>query len=207
MSEFFLNYATTSLGIHKLNHTACNHYSLSATESLRKDHEQIRRLEKVIVKCYNVLYEEKPVPLEDLERIVRIIEEFLDSIHYSREEDSYFPCVASYDHLKTEIKNLMIEHEFSRRVARQLTRHLALWRQGVSQREPVARFLRTYSIYLDDHMNKEEALFDEAESQVLSREEEQEMFEQFKSVMAVTAKMSEMVKEIEFLEGRPWFKD
>ena len=40
---------------------------------------------------------EKLIPFPDLEKITLIISEFLDSIHYSREEDSYFPCVASYD--------------------------------------------------------------------------------------------------------------
>lgn len=177
---------------------------MSATELLREDHRQISRLDKIIIKCYGELYAGKPVPLEDIERIARIIEEFLDSIHYSREEDSYFPCVASYDHLKTEIKNLMIEHEFSRRIATQISKHLRGWRQGGDEREPVARFLRTYSTFLQDHMKKEEDFFDKAESEVLSREEEQEMFDQFKSVMTTASKMEEMISEIELLEKQPW---
>ncbi|MCY4491193.1 MAG: hemerythrin domain-containing protein [Thaumarchaeota archaeon] len=178
---------------------------MSATEILREDHKQIRRLDVVIIKCYNELYAGRHVPLEDLERIARIIEEFLDSIHYSREEDSYFPCVASYDHLKAEIKNLMIEHEFSRRIAAQISKHVLGWKQGGDQREPVARFLRTYSIYLQDHMKKEEEFFDKAEAEILSREEEQEMFEQFKSVIATASKVDAMLEEIKFLEEQPWF--
>lgn len=180
---------------------------MSATEILREDHKQIRRLDKIIIKCYNELYAGKPVPIEDIERIARIIEEFLDSIHYSREEDSYFPCVASYDHLKTEIKNLMIEHEFSRRIAVQISKHVLGWRQGRDEREPVARFLRTYSTYLQDHMKKEEDFFDKAESEVLSREEEQEMFEQFKSVMSTASNMEKMISEIELLEKQPWCRN
>ncbi len=179
---------------------------MSATEFLRQDHRHIKRLEKIITKCYKDLYAEKHVPLEDMNRIRKIIEEFLDAIHYSREEDSYFPCVASYDHLKDEIKNLMIEHEFSRRIAMQISKYLAKWGGGEDVREPVARFLRTYSIYLADHMRKEEDFFDKAEAEVLSKEEELDMFEQFKSVMATSKKMDEMIKEIEFLEGRVWFR-
>ncbi len=94
------------------------HFSyLSATDALRKDHKQIVRLEKVIIKCYTELYAGKNIPLSDIDKISLVIDEFLDSIHYSREEDSYFPCVASYDHLKEEIRSLLIEHEFSRRIA------------------------------------------------------------------------------------------
>ena len=66
---------------------------LSATDSLREDHKQIRRLDKVIIKCYTSLYAGKNIPISDLEKITIIIEEFFDSIHYSREEDSYFPVL------------------------------------------------------------------------------------------------------------------
>ncbi len=180
---------------------------MSATETLRNDHNQIKRLEKVISKCYHALYDGKDVPFSDIEKITIIISEFLDSIHYSREENSYFPCVASYDSLKKEIRTFLIEHEFGRRVARQISKHLQRWKKGEDAREPVARFLRTYSIYLIDHISKEDNFFDKAEQIVLSKEEEQEMYDQFKSVMSITKKIDEMIKEIDSLEQRPWFKN
>ena len=180
---------------------------MSATEILRKDHEQIKRLEKVVSKCYKELYAGKKIPLSDIEKITMIISEFLDSIHYSREEGSYFPCVASYDSLKKEIRTFLIEHEFGRRIAQKISKHLSRWKNGEDAREPVARFLRTYSIYLNDHISKEEDFFDEVEKIVLSKEEEQEMYEQFSSVMAITKKIEDMIKEIDFLENQPWFKD
>ena len=180
---------------------------MSATETLRKDHQQIKRLEKVIYKCYNHLYAGKNIPFSDIELITVIISEFLDSIHYSREENSYFPCVASYDTLKKEVRTFLIEHEFGRRIARNIAKHLQRWKNGEDAREPVARFLRTYSIYLQDHMAKEEEFFDKAEKTELSREEEQEMFEQFQSVMAITKKIEEMIKKIDYLENQPWLKN
>ena len=130
----------------------------------------------------------------------------MDSIHYSREEDSYFPCVASYNHLKQEIRGLLIEHEFSRRIALQIKKHLKRWKEGEDAREPVARFLKTYSTYLIDHMTKEENFFDQAETEVLSKEEEFDMYEQFKSVMTISKKMEDMIQEIEYLENQPWVK-
>ncbi len=180
---------------------------MSATDELRKDHKQIKRLEEVIIKCYTELYAGKNIPLSDIDKITLVIEEFLDSIHYSREEDSYFPCVASYDHLKQEIRALLIEHEFSRRIAIQIKKHLKRWKDGEDAREPVARFLKTYSIYLMDHMTKEENFFDKAESEVLSKEEEYDMYEQFKSVMTISKKMKDMIKEIEYLENQLWFQN
>ena len=180
---------------------------MSATETLREDHKQIKRLDKVIIKCYTDLYAGKHIPLSDIDKITFVIEEFLDSIHYSREEDSYFPCVASYDHLKQEIRGLLIEHEFSRRIALQIKKHLKRWKEGEDAREPVARFLKTYSVYLMDHMTKEENFFDKAESEVLSKEEEFDMYDQFKSVMTISKKMEDMIKEIEYLESQPWVQN
>ncbi|RNJ76689.1 MAG: hypothetical protein EB828_02615 [Nitrosopumilus sp. D6] len=177
---------------------------MSATNMLREDHRQIRRLEELVKRCYVALYDNQDVPLSDLGRICTIIEEFLDAIHYSREEDSYFPCVASYDHLKQEIHNLLVEHEFSRRISAKIRQYLKKWEAGEDAREPVARYLRSYKIYLEDHMRKEDAFFDKAESLVLSKEEESDMYEQFKSVMAVSKKAQDMIQEIEYLEGRPW---
>ena len=180
---------------------------MNATESLREDHKQIRRLDKVIIKCYTELYAGKNIPLSDIDKITIIIEEFLDSIHYSKEEDSYFPCVASYDHLKKEIRGLLIEHEFSRRIALQIKKHLKRWKEGENAREPVARFLKTYSIYLMDHMTKEEKFFDEVESEILSKEEEFEMYEQFTSSMVTSKKIEDLIQEIQYLENQQWFQN
>ena len=180
---------------------------MSATETLRNDHKQIKRLGKIISKCSSDISAGKTIPFSDLEKLTLIISEFLDSIHYSREEDSYFPCVASYDHLKKEIRALLIEHEFSRTIASKITLHLKRWKNGDDSSEPVARFLRTYSIYLNEHMSREEDFFERAEKEVLSKEEEKDMFEDFQSAMAITKKMESILKEIDYLENQQWFKN
>jgi len=56
-------------------------------------------------------------------------------------------------------------------------------------------------------MAKENEFFDKAQKTVLSKEEEQEMFEQFQSVMVITKKIEEMIKQIDFLENQSWFKN
>jgi hemerythrin-like domain-containing protein len=178
---------------------------VSATDILRQDHLKIKRLEKIITKCYQDLYAGKNIPLSDIEKINFVIAEFLDSIHYSREEDSYFACVASYDSLKDEIRKFMIEHEFSRRIAKNINKYLQEWKNGKDSREPVARFLRTYSIYLEDHLKKEDEFFNKAEAQIISKEEEQAMYEQFQSVMAVSTKMEIILQQIDHLEKQDWF--
>ena len=64
--------------------------------------------------------------------------------------------------------------------------------------------MKTYGIYLYDHLNKENTFFDKAEAEILSKEEEIEMFEQYRSVTAITKKVDDMIKEIDFLENQQW---
>ncbi len=179
---------------------------MSATDQLRADHVQVRRLEKIVSKCADELYKGNKIPFSDLTKITMVISEFVDTIHHSREEDSYFPCVASYDTLKDQIRKFMIEHEFGRNIAKQIANHLKRWKNGEDAQEPVSRYLRTYSIFLNDHLNKENKFFDESEAEILSPEEEVEMYEQYRSVFAIVKKVEEMIKEIDYLENRPWAK-
>ncbi|MDI1494842.1 MAG: hypothetical protein K8823_148 [Cenarchaeum symbiont of Oopsacas minuta] len=178
---------------------------MSATETLRKDHQHVMRLDAIIQSCYKTLYSGIHVPISDIRQITVIISEFFDSIHYTREEDSYFACVAGYGELKDDIRKFMIEHEFGRRIASKISKHLDDYkRDELNTYEPVARFLRTYSIYLNDHVSKEEKFFDQVESTILSAEEEREMYEQFNSSMATAKKLSGIIKQMEILEDLPW---
>jgi hemerythrin-like domain-containing protein len=179
---------------------------MSGTEILRNDHRQIRRLEKIVARCYTKLNEGIDIPFSDIDMMVLIMSEFLDAVHYAREEDQYFPCVASYDSLKQEIRAFMIEHEFGRRIASNISKYLQKWKLGENQREPVARFLKTYAVYLDDHLTKEDKFFDVAENQVLSQDEEKMMYEEFRAVTAVATKLDEMMKSMDYLESTPWMK-
>ena len=56
-------------------------------------------------------------------------------------------------------------------------------------------------------MAKEEDFFEKSESEILSKEEEQDMYEQFKSVMTISKKLDDMLQEIELLENQPWAKN
>ena len=179
---------------------------MSASEFLRNEHKDILRLEKIITKCYKSLYNGKNISFDDIDKINFLIAEFLDSIHFTREEGSYFPCVATYDHLNKEIRELLIEHEFSRNIAKQISKNLKVWKDGHDRREPVARFLRTYSIFLIDHMKREEEFFERAEKEILSKEEEQEMLEQFQSISAIAEKVTSLLKDIDYLESQDWSK-
>ena len=58
-----------------------------------------------------------------------------------------------------------------------------------------------------DNMKKEENFFVKAEAEIISKEEELEMYEQLKTVMTVTKKMEDMIKEIDYLENQDWVRN
>ena len=179
----------------------------SATDMLREDHRHAMRLERVVAACADAISAGGDVPRYDVERITRVISEFFDSIHYSREEDSYFPCAGASGRFEADVRKFLIEHEFGRNVAAQISRHLARWRGGGggddSAREPVARFLRTYSAYLRDHIAREDKFFDMAEA-ALDGAEEAEMADYFRAVMATAPRIDRILAEIASLEQSRW---
>ena len=66
--------------------------------------------------------------------------------------------------------------------------------------------MSVYSTFLIEHMKREEAFFEKAENEILSKEEEQEMFEQFQSISAIAEKVTSLLKDIDYLESQNWAK-
>ncbi len=182
-----------------------------STRELKQDHLVVRRVRDVAQRCSDMLYAGRDVPLEDIEVISVVIEEFIDAFHHGKEEKAYFPSTeGKNDTYAEEVRKFRIEHEFGRRVARMMQRHLKEWKSGVDGREPVARFLKTYAIYVTDHTGKEDRFFDMVEEmKSLSSEEDERIlkhYEACKNDAGGSARIEELLKLIVWLEGRDWIK-
>ena len=179
---------------------------MSATDDLLQDHITIRRLQAVIEKCYTLLYDDKNVPFGDLVKITDIIEQFVDQFHHGKEENSYFPKADGRDHYSEEIRDFVIEHEFGRRVAKRIRIHLEEYLQGKNVREPLARYLKTYSIFILDHTSKEDRLFsDVKERQSLTQEEEKDLKKEFERKRHECMRKSGNLEQIlQQLENTDW---
>jgi len=121
---------------------------LNATSDLKNDHAVVRRLGAIVQKCSDELYDNADIPIEDIEIISVIIEEFVDRFHHRKEEQAYFPDTKSKDNFGEDIRKFLIEHELGRRIARMLRRHLTSWKKRLDSREPVARFLKSYAVFI-----------------------------------------------------------
>jgi hemerythrin-like domain-containing protein len=182
---------------------------MSATEDLLQDHIFIRRLQVVIEKCYTQLYEGKEIPIGDLVKIADIIEQFVDQFHHGKEENSYFPKTESKGSYSEEIRKFVIEHEFSRRIARRVRIYLEALLQGKDTREPLARYLKTYSMFILDHTSKEDSFFMRLkEKQSLSEEEERLLKEQFNCMRLECLRKSDsnLIQILRQLESADWVR-
>lgn len=123
----------------------------------------VRRLKEVVQTCSDKLYANENIPFEDIEIISVVIEEFVDRFHHGKEEQAYFPETKDKNGFAEDIRKFLIEHELGRRIARMLLRELRAWKKNIrndSGRESVARFLKSYAVFIMDHTGKEDRFFD-----------------------------------------------
>ncbi len=204
----------------------------SSTDSLLQEHLIVRRIGNIAQRCSDRLYANENIPIEDIQIISVVMEEFIDAFHHGKEEKAYFPITRSKDGFSEDIRKFLIEHELGRRIANMLRRELnALiehdddddddsnskggagivglkWNNR--NKEPVARFLKSYAIFVSDHTAKEDTFFKTIqEKNSISEEEDRELlrhYEACKGQIGGQARIEEMVKLIDYLEGREWTK-
>ncbi|MGA9170831.1 MAG: hemerythrin domain-containing protein, partial [Nitrososphaeraceae archaeon] len=172
-----------------------------ATKDLKQDHIAVRRLKNIIERCSDKLYTDEDIPIEHIEIISVVIEEFVDRFHHSKEEQAYFPETKDKNGFAEDIRKFLIEHELGRRIAIMLRRELNAWKQNKHKKEvketgdrdeitlededrkikePVARFLKSYAVFITDHTGKEDKFFDLIEEKgSVSTKEDQMLLEHY----------------------------
>lgn len=197
---------------------------MNATQNLKNDHITIRRVKEIAQKCSNRLYANQYIPIEDVEIISVIIEEFVDHFHHGKEEKAYFPDTKDKNGFGEDVRKFLIEHELGRRIAIMLRRELNALKQKRKEQseyetnkqnpinmEPIARFLKSYAVFIDDHTAKEDRFFDMVDERNVITTKEDEMllkhYEMCKNQAGGEARMQEMVVLIEYLEEREWMKN
>jgi hypothetical protein len=69
-------------------------------------------------------YINQDIPIEYIQIISVVIEEFVDGFHRDKEEKAYFPVTKYKNSFSEDIRKFLIEHEFTRRIAKMLRREL-----------------------------------------------------------------------------------
>jgi hemerythrin-like domain-containing protein len=199
--------------------------SPSSTDNLMQEHLIVRRIGNIAQRCSDRLYANEDISIEDIQIISVVTEEFIDAFHHGKEEKAYFPVTRSKNGFSEDIRKFLIEHEFGRRIANMLRRELGALTErddsaskgaGVGlkwnnrNKEPVARFLKSYAIFVSDHTSKEDIFFKSIqEKNSISEEEDRDLlrhYEACRGQMGGQARIEEMVRLIEYLESREWMK-
>jgi hemerythrin-like domain-containing protein len=197
----------------------------SSTADLKHDHLTIKRVGAIAQRCSDKLYADDDIPIEDIEILSVVIEEFIDAFHHGKEEKAYFPVTKNKDGYSEDVRKFLIEHELGRRIANMLRRELQILKKSYNQttthsmqdrteikgkKEPVARFLKSYVVFIDDHTGKEDVFFDSIENkQSISNDEDRALlqyYEACKNDAGGQMRIEEMMRLIEYLENRDWMK-
>jgi hemerythrin-like domain-containing protein len=191
-----------------------------------QEHLLVRRIGNIAQRCSDKLYGNENIPIEDIQIISVIMEEFIDAFHHGKEEKAYFPITRNKNGLSEDVRKFLIEHELGRRIANMLRRELnALIEHGKieikatadvqlkwinSNKEPIARFLKSYAVFVSDHTAKEDEFFkDIQQKNSISEEEDKRLirhYEMCKNQIGGQARIEEMLKLIDYLESRAWTK-
>jgi hemerythrin-like domain-containing protein len=197
----------------------------SSTESLMQEHLLVRRIGNIAQRCSDKLYGNENIPIEDIQIISVIMEEFIDAFHHGKEEKAYFPITRNKNGLSEDVRKFLIEHELGRRIANMLRRELnALIEHEKSEikaktadiqikwinsnKEPIARFLKSYAVFVSDHTAKEDEFFKAIQQKnSISEEEDKQLirhYEMCKNQIGGQVRIEEMLKLIDYLESRDW---
>lgn len=199
----------------------------SSTADLKHDHLTIKRVGAIAQRCSDKLYADEDIPIEDIEILSVVIEEFIDAFHHGKEEKAYFPVTKNKDGYSEDVRKFLIEHELGRRIANMLRRELQILKKSYNltttthsmqdrtemkgKKEPVARFLKSYVVFIDDHTGKEDIFFDLIErKQSISNDEDRALLQHYEACRNEAggqARIEEMMRLIEYLENRDWMKD
>ena len=140
---------------------------MSATKDLKQDHLTLKRVRDIAQRSSERLYSGENIPIEDIEIISVVIEEFVDRFHHGKEEQAYFPEANDKNGFSEDIRKFLIEDELGRRIAKCFLRELKAWKDradsdgGIDSSEPVARFLKRHmQIFTADDTGKKDRFFD-----------------------------------------------
>ncbi len=83
------------------------------------------------------------------------MEEFVDRFYHGKRRKAYFPEIQDKDGFSEDIRKFLVEHELVRRIAMMLRRGINNWKNNeIKTIEPIARFLKSYSVFIDEHTMK-----------------------------------------------------
>jgi len=146
------------------------------TSVLKEEHEDIRKMLKILGKVCDNLKNGKEVRKENLNSIVEFIRFFADKCHHGKEENKLFPVMEEYGVPRDggPIGVMLYEHEIGRGYVKNMASALEKedWKSFVEN-------ATNYILLLDPHIDKENNILYMIADMHIPEEKQKELLEDF----------------------------
>jgi len=145
---------------------------ITATQNLENDHVQILRLIEVMER---ITQSDSP-SVEHMETIVKVIREFADGLHHTKEEQLLFPLMVQkgFSNETGPVAVMLHDHEEGRNFVKGMAEKISLYKQGeTTALKAIYSNMLDYADLLKNHIGKEnKVLFRMADNAFTPAEQE-----------------------------------
>jgi hemerythrin-like domain-containing protein len=158
---------------------------MQATEELKKEHEGIELMLRILQAVADKLERGEPADTEHLESILEFLSVFVDKCHHGKEEEFLFPALQGVGVLRENgpIGVMLDEHEQGRKLVKKFKESAAHYKYGdTAIATSIRQIIGDYVSLLTRHITKENTvLFPLAEAK-LGSNKDREFFEAFEQL-------------------------
>jgi hemerythrin-like domain-containing protein len=155
---------------------------MKATDELKKEHEGITRMLRVLVAVSDRLKQKEEVDAEDLDGILEFLSVFVDRCHHGKEEEFLFPALkaAGVPGDGGPVAVMLSEHEHGRTLVAQLKEGVARYTSGdKTAASGIRGAVGEYVDLLTQHIEKENGVLFAVADAKFTEATDAELFEAF----------------------------
>ena len=158
---------------------------MKATSTLKKEHEAIRLMLKIMEAACVKIESEKKVHVVDVDEMIDFLKVFADQCHHGKEENILFPCLelAGIPREGGPIGVMLAEHVQGRTYIGNMSRALTDYEDGtVTGSKALVENIRAYIELLEQHINKENNVLFAMADRILTEEIQDELYDEFEEL-------------------------
>lgn len=161
---------------------------MNTIKILVNEHDNIKKVLKVVRKICTGIVEGKEIPHNDLVSIIDFIRNYADKYHHGKEEDMLFKDMAKELEDKIgpgPVQGMLIEHDFGRGFVRELEAALKAYKEGNSDvKVDIIANAMGYANLLERHIFKEDNMLYKYAEKNLKEETMNKLDREFKDYEA-----------------------
>jgi hemerythrin-like domain-containing protein len=152
----------------------------TATKNLENDHVHILKLIDVM----ESIAEKQTADINHIKEIVFIIKNFADGLHHAKEENIFFPMLATkgFSTQQGPVAVMLMEHTEGRNYVKGISDNISKYENGDnSALKEIFRNMQGYAELLRNHISKENNILFRMADKVLSEAEQANLLTKFSS--------------------------